>query len=282
LTLEISIEEIIQKYECILFDAFGVLLDGSGAFPEAQALITHLNQINKPYFVVTNGSKFPARVSAQRYRSHGLKISDQQVISSGSLIEPWFVENQLQGCRCGVLGPESSRQLIREAGATVVTDFQENFDVLVVCDQSEVALPAALDDAISALYRQFDQGFAPKMLLPNPDLIYPKGAAKYGITSGSLALVIEAALSLRYRNDPRTKFICLGKPHTPIFQQALSRSGTKNMALIGDQIDTDIIGANRFGIDSILMESGISAFAEALDPHSLTTPKYWLRSLKRS
>jgi HAD superfamily hydrolase (TIGR01450 family) len=276
----ISIAEIIRNYECILFDAFGVLLDGSGAYPEAQILIKHLNKIAKPYFVVTNGSKFPAQISAQRYRSMGLEIRDEQVISSGSLIGQWLSSNQLLNSRCAVLGPASSKNLVRETGVTVVDDFSEDFDVLVVCDQSDIALPIDLDNTISALYRLFEGGNPPKLLLPNPDLIFPKGQAKYGITSGSLGLIIEAALELRYRDNPNTKFIRLGKPHAPIFQKAFALSGTMKMALIGDQIDTDIIGANRFGIDSILMDSGIAKFDCNRTQSEDATPKFYLRSLQ--
>lgn len=265
-----------------MFDAFGVLLDASGAFPDAKRLLQHLNKIGKSYFVVTNGSKFPAQVSAERYRQHGLEVSNDRVISSGSLIAMWLESQHLSGHPCFVFGPESSKQLVRDAGGIVVDGRCEDFSCFILCDQSEMDLSTAIDDAISSLYRLFERNTPPRLLLPNPDLIYPKGQSKFGITSGSIALVIEAALGLRYRNDPLARFERLGKPFSPIFQRALALSGTMNMAMIGDQLDTDVVGANRFGIDSILVPSGIATLAQSPQENPLAIPRFILKGLALS
>jgi ribonucleotide monophosphatase NagD (HAD superfamily) len=54
------------------------------------------------------------------------------------------------------------------------------------------------------------------------------------------------------------RFERLGKPSAAIFNTALRRSGTRNMVILGDQIETDIRGTNDFGIDSVRMETGVT------------------------
>jgi len=51
----------------------------------------------------------------------------------------------------------------------------------------------------------------------------------------------------------------IGKPSPLMFMMALERAGcTKGQAvMIGDQVDTDLEGASRAGIDSILVTSGV-------------------------
>jgi ribonucleotide monophosphatase NagD (HAD superfamily) len=97
-------------------------------------------------------------------------------------------------------------------------------------------------------------------VLPNPDLIFPVAEGSFGITAGAIATMIEAILQLRFP-DGRARFHALGKPHAPIFEAGWRRAGQPDRArvvMVGDQIVTDIAGANRFGIDSALALTGIS------------------------
>ena len=100
-------------------------------------------------------------------------------------------------------------------------------------------------------------------MLPNPDLIYPTAEGGFGIASASVALLFEAALELRYPGRPELRFERLGKPHPAMFEEARRRSGTSDMVMIGDQPETDIRGANAFGIHSALVDTGIAGPATA-------------------
>ena len=116
------------------------------------------------------------------------------------------------------------------------------------------------------------------MIGVNPDLIYPKADQGFGIASGSIALIFEAALKRRYPARPSFYFERLGKPHAAIFREAFQRSGTRDMVMIGDQLETDIQGANGFGIDSVLVATGVTQKKlSEIEDHLL--PKYFMRSI---
>ena len=125
--------------------------------------------------------------------------------------------------------------------------------------------------------RLIDAGRPPRLILPNPDLIYPSGDG-FAFASGTVARMFEAALALRYPDRPELRFTRLGKPHPAIYEEARRRSGTMDMVMIGDTPDTDIRGANDFGIASALIGTGVSTQDVSQLPPS-DVPTYLMRSL---
>ena len=270
-------EQLIADYSVILLDAYGVLVDTQGALCGAVELIERLNRLQKPYFIVTNdASKLPA-TSARLYRNFGLNIAPQQIITSGTLLTDYFQSNHLTGARCVVLGPEDSARYVAEAGGEVVSAL-ESFEVLVLADEAGYPFLETLDTVLTALFRKLDRREKTHLILPNPDLIYPKSNKGFGIASGCVALMIEAALQLRYQATDKLRFKRLGKPHAAIFEQAFKRSGTRHMVMVGDQLETDIRGARAIGIDSALIETGV-AVRQAEDLPEHLSPTYRLTGL---
>ncbi len=272
----VGIETLIERYEVILLDAYGVLVNSDGPLPGASALLDRLSRTGRPYYVLTNDATKPAPLAVNRYRSFGLAITADLIISSGMLLAGYFRQHQLEGAACCVLGPEGSVYYAEQAGGRIVAP-DDLFDVLIVADQTGFPFLEAIDAALSSLIRRIDAGGAVHLLLPNPDLIYPSPTG-FGITSGSVALILEAALRLRYPRRDDLRFTALGKPEPALFAEAARRSGSSDMVMIGDQLATDIAGAQAFGIDSALLLGGVSADDGRLDTSSCR-PTYLLHSL---
>ncbi len=284
---QITIDELMDRYDVLLLDAYGVLVHSTGVLAGAARLIEKLEQASKPYYIVTNdASRLPATAAA-RFQGLGLPIEAGRIITSGALLEDYFDRHRLAGSRCVVLGPRDSERYVELAGGGVVSP-SDAFDVLIVADESGFPFLETVDTVLTALIRRFDRGEHVHLLLPNPDLIYPKSGPRpgsgtdsepgFGITSGSIALVIEAALHQRYPGRGGLSFEKLGKPHTAIFEEALRRSGTRNMVMIGDQLATDIRGANAFGLDSVLVRSGVT-HAEAIPADGEMRPTFILKPI---
>lgn len=248
--------EVLASHAVPLFDAYGVLVDASGARPGAPAVIQRLLDAGRTFFVLTNdGSRLPA-TCASRYRRVGLPIEAEQVISTAGLLPRYYLDHGLAGARTLLLGPDDARRAI-EAGGGEVVDAQEEIDVVVVADEAFQPLLPRCDDALSAVGRELERGRRPRLVLLNPDLIYPRGDGGFGLTAGSIAAMLEAGWALRYP-EIAPRFERLGKPHAPIFEEAVRRAGTRDLVLLGDQLETDIRGANRFGIASALVLGGVS------------------------
>jgi len=274
------VDQLIERYAVLLLDAYGVLVHTSGALDGAAELIAELNRIEKPYYILTNDASRLPQTSAARFQRYGLGIEPDRIISSGQLIEGYFRTHQLEGARCVVLGPADSVRFVEMAGGRVVSPDQD-FDVLVICDEGGFRFLETIDTVLSALFQKFSRREEIHLVLPNPDLIYPKSDHGFGITSGSIGLVLEAALRMRYPDRTDLRFTRLGKPHASIFREALRRSGTQDVVMIGDQLETDIRGANDMGIDSVLVGTGVTQTHETRIPETLR-PTYLLHSLRLS
>jgi HAD superfamily hydrolase (TIGR01450 family) len=274
---KITVDKLMAKYPVLLLDAYGVLVHATGALPGAVQFIDTLNRHQKPYYILTNdASKLPAS-SAELFLGFGLAIKADKIITSGSLLKDYFTRHQLKEKPCAVLGPEDSTRYVELAGGIVV-DPADPFEVLVIGDESGYPFLETVDRVLSGLFNHFDDDAHVHLLLPNPDLIYPKAGNGFGIASGSIALILEAALQRRYPFRPELRFVRLGKPHAAIFEEALERSGTRDMVMIGDQLETDVRGAVEFGIDSALVGTGI-ANANLQNIDKAMQPTYFLNNL---
>lgn len=252
---------LMERYEVLLLDVYGVLLTHHQVIPGAIALLQRLEERGHPYLILTNDASRSITTTARRLAGHGLPVAPERIITSGSLIAACFQQHHLQGAGCLVLGPDDSRSYVAEAGG-VLREPGEDADVLVICDEEGYPFLEVIDATLSLLFRKMDQGEPPTIILANPDTIYPKGNGSFGICSGSIALVLEDAVRKRYPHAPPLPVIRLGKPYPPIFAEALRRSGTRNMVMVGDQLETDIRGALDFGLDAALVPTGVTNLSD--------------------
>jgi ribonucleotide monophosphatase NagD (HAD superfamily) len=83
---EITLAALLDNYEVLLFDAYGVLVHADGALPGAAALLARLQRVGKTYYMLTNdASKLPTN-AATHYQSYGLPLDPEHIISSGELL----------------------------------------------------------------------------------------------------------------------------------------------------------------------------------------------------
>lgn len=270
-----TVKHLFDTYDAILIDAYGVLVDASGPLPGADAFVASLNAHKPNYYILTNdASRLPEHIS-ERFKGFGLPVETSRIISSGGLLTPYFEANKLHGKRCIVLGNPDAVAYTEQAGGKVVeATADSDADVLVIADDRGYRFLDTLEAVLTLAMRRLDAGKPLHMVLCNPDLVYPKAGNAYGLTSGSVALILESALATRHGGPGRPRCVGLGKPFAPIFEAAFARTKTRNMVLIGDQLSTDILGAKGYGISSVLVGSGMTRVTaqSTFDPD----PTYYL------
>jgi ribonucleotide monophosphatase NagD (HAD superfamily) len=74
--------------------------------------------------------------------------------------------------------------------------------------------------------------------------------------------------------------VVAGKPEKAIFETALSHFGSSSAVYVGDRLDTDVLGANRAGIGSALVMTGVTTRKELLAAKADSRPTYILGTLK--
>lgn len=261
----ITTADLIGRYEVILLDAYGVLNDARGALREGRALLDEIARQRKRFFVVTNDASRLPETCAARFRSFGLDVPADRIITSGALLDRHFADSRLRGARCMVLGTEDSKEYVRAAGGEIVpVRAGDDCDAVIVCDDSGYPFLETIEEALAVLRRHIGRGQPIHRILPNPDLIYPKGDGAFGFTSGAVVTLLESGLGrlFPHRRREELAFTRLGKPHEPMFAEARRRARTDSLVMIGDQLETDIAGACNAGIDSALVATGVSTWNE--------------------
>jgi len=275
-----TVRHLLDSYSVLLLDAYGVLNCGDEVLPGARELLSHLHENGRQYWVLTNdGSRLPDTAS-RRLLGLGLAIPPERIITSAALIAPYFAQHGLAGAHCVVLGTEDSHRAVRDAGGLVVAaDTCQRADVLVICDEGGYPFLPTLNAALNLVFRTIDDLGAPPVLLQaNPDFLFPRAGGRFGFTAGSIAMLLEQAIALRYPDLDEVRCDRLGKPFPAIFEEAHRRSTTMSMLMIGDQLDTDILGAVSFGIDAALVASGLHRPGQ-LHANAVARPTFLLSSL---
>jgi HAD superfamily hydrolase (TIGR01450 family) len=92
-------------------------------------------------------------------------------------------------------------------------------------------------------------------IIANPDGAYPMSKRDVGIAIGGLAYMVEKITG--------RKFIRFGKPDSQIFMFAMEHImqfhpgiSKKDILMVGDTLHTDILGGNKFGLDTALVLTG--------------------------
>ena len=92
----------------------------------------------------------------------------------------------------------------------------------------------------------FEKNLKKKMICTNPDLIVDRGN-KRELCAGSIATIFEKMGG---------KVVYFGKPYPEVYNQSVDNKGKKILS-IGDNLNTDIKGANLLNYDSLIISNGI-------------------------
>ncbi len=275
---ELDVSELRRRHEALLFDAYGVLVNASGALPGASEVITDMLRTRQPFLIVTNDASRSPRRAAARLRSLGIPVEAGHILSSGMMVGPVLVSHGLAAGRIVVLGTSDSAQYVRDIGASVVDPSPDDpADAVVVADEGTGELIDALDDILSMILQGHNRGRTPRLILANPDLVYPTGAGRFGFTAGSFAHMLEDALDLLLPGES-LRFEVLGKPSPIHFNAAIERIGTRDAVMLGDTLHTDIAGASAAGIHSAIVLTGVTSRASAVASRDIV-PTYLLEGL---
>lgn len=260
--------EVVDSFDAVFLDVYGILLSGAGLYDHTPALISWLHDQRKPFLLVSNGSSRTLVESAKAYQAQGIAVEPHEIMTSGALLRYWVEEQGLKGQRALVLGRSASYPVISEAGLLPAKD-GEQVDVVVVLNQADNLLHQ-IDHALTTIIHSIDQDKPIQLVCPNPDCLYPKSGDSFGITAGAIAELLEGALAKRYGVGSQLQFTRLGKPYPMIFAKALAKLSdhwqrsfaAERILMVGDQIATDVKGALDFGLGAMLYQGGVANIAK--------------------
>lgn len=249
-------EEIAERYKVVFFDAYGVLKTSSGAIPNIGNTFDYLKQRGIPFYILTNdASRSPAEL-AKGYHNLGFpEINESQIISSGMLTSQ-FLGHKVNGGKVVYVGPRSSAHFIESLGldALHISDLHlkhaEQVSALALMDDEGFNWREDINKTVNLLRRT-----NVPTIVANTDLGYPVAKNEVGVAIGGIADMIQELVG--------KQFIKFGKPDAIMFNFAFNHfeedgvTATRDEVLmVGDTLATDILGGNKYGLDTALVLTG--------------------------
>lgn len=232
-----GLSQIQSKYDAFFIDLWGVVHNGIQLYPGAIEVLKNLNKLNKRFVLISNAPR-PSK-SVERYLLN-LKMDKvflKNIFTSGEAALQ-TLKKDIYGKKFYHIGPKRDKDLI--AGFEKNKTSLERCDFILctgLFDNEEISL-----DYYKNLLKKYTKL---KMICTNPDLIVHRGSqSEY--CAGSLAAIFE---------ELGGEVVYFGKPYPEIYNFCTKKDET--VLVIGDNIRTDIRGANNMKFDSLFVIDGI-------------------------
>ncbi len=235
---ESGLKSIFSEYDLFFIDIWGVVHNGIKLYENAIKVLEELSNNEKKFILLTNAPR-PNLTVINTLQKMGLNNFSDTVFTSGEASKRYLLEN-FNNKKFFHLGPPRDFDLFKT--------FEDN-KVLNI-DDSDYLLCSGLfeehEDDLGYYKKLLSKHITKKMICTNPDLIVDRGD-KREYCAGSIAKSFE---------EIDGKVIYFGKPYPPVYEIAADVNN-KKILCIGDNLNTDIKGANIQNFDSLLITGGI-------------------------
>jgi HAD superfamily hydrolase (TIGR01450 family) len=258
------VAKILDKFETLLLDLDGVIYEGGRAIVDAIESISAIQAKGIQVGYITNNASRTSEAIAEQLRSFGLELRVDDVITSAQAGAGLLKQIVPAGSKVLVVGGEGLRSNVSLAGFQIVESSKDSPAAVIQGFDPSVGWKH-LAEASYAI----QQGA--KWVATNQDWTIPR---EEGLAPGNGTLV--SAVHTAVGQLP----VVAGKPEKAIFETALAQFGASSAVYIGDRLDTDVLGANRAGIGSALVMTGVTTRKELLAAKADFRPTFILGTLK--
>ena len=254
--------EPFTNIRALIIDMDGVLWHGAKPLPGLTDFFQTLHERQIRFILATNNASLTPVQYVTKLAQMGVTVAQNQILTSG-IATALYLSKLVNPAetRVFVVGEDGATQPLIEQGFTLTELYEVNNSTsgtakkgadIVVCGKDQTLTWDKLATATLNIRA------GAKFIGTNADVTLP---TEYGITHGNGAIL--AALEAATGVTPTI----IGKPEPIIYQQALALLGVEpaETVAIGDRLETDILGAVRTGIRSIMVLTGISTEADLKD-----------------
>ena len=234
-----GLKSIVDNYDLFFIDLWGVIHNGIELYKSSIEVLNELTKINKEYILLTNAPRPNVNVRNFIEKMGVNKKISSKVYTSGEAALDYLSAN-FKEKKFFHIGPPRDFSLFEKFKKNKINDL----------NQAEYLLCTGLfDDRDKELsfYKKLLATHNKKiMVCTNPDLIVDRGKNRE-YCAGSVAKIFE---------ELHGKVEYFGKPYAKVYSQATDIKNRKVLC-IGDNLNTDIRGANFQNFYSLLISNGI-------------------------
>ena len=232
---------ILRHLQHVVIDMDGVLWRGDQPLPGLEGFFEFLRRQDITFTLATNNASLTPDEYARKLAGFGVDVPLPTILTSALVVASYLADVAPPASSVFMIGEDGLQQALESEGFAIQN---EDVDYVVIGWDRKISYQK-LTTAALLIHR------GAEFIGTNPDVTYPteRGPA---VGNGAILAAVEAATGV----SP----IITGKPEPQMYEEALRRMGatTEATAMIGDRIETDIAGAARVGLTTVLTLSGIS------------------------
>jgi len=235
-----------ERYDLFLMDMDGVIYLNRQPIPDAVEFIRRARKGGKGILFLTNNSKYTRGEYREKLAGMGVPAEESEIFTSAAATASFLVENyDLEGRKAFVIGGRGLLEEIGRTGLRILKVEEGRIADFVIVGWDTELTYAKLREACLALHGGAAFiGTNADATFPSPEGLWP-GA-------GSIIAALEKAAG--------REALVVGKPNLYMMQAALHIAGgvADRTLMIGDRLETDILGGWRAGLDTCLVLTGVS------------------------
>lgn len=254
---------LLDLYDALLFDLDGTVMHGAQPIPHAAEAVQTARQAGRTVVFATNNASRTPQQAAEHLAVVGIDARPEEFVTSPQVASRLLADRLEPGAKVLVVGGPSLGAQMRTVGLTPVETDSEDVAAVVQGWSPDLDWSRLAEGAYAIRHGAY-------WMATNVDATLP---TERGLAPGNGSLV--AALRHATGVEPAVA----GKPEPGMFEVAAKEHGSRRPLIIGDRLDTDIEGAVRAGMASLLVLTGVDGIQEALRAEPVRRPTYILPDL---
>jgi len=236
---ESGLKSIINDFDLLFIDIWGVLHNGINLFNDSVYALDQIEKLNKDYVLLTNAPR-PNSTVIKFLKKMGLDQSKCDKVFTSGQAALKYLNSDFKKLKFYHIGPPRDFDLFKLFEEYKVDNI-EDCDFLLCTGLFE-----DFEKDLKFYENLFKNKVDKKLICTNPDLVVDRGEIRE-FCAGSVAKVFE-------RLGGKVEYF--GKPYPLVYNQAATINN-KKVLCIGDNLNTDIKGANIQNFKSLFILNGI-------------------------
>ncbi len=252
-----SDQALSGAYDLAMLDLDGVVYVSGDAVPGASEHLAAARSAGMRLAFITNNAARPPATVAAHLRDLGVDAATEDVVTSAQAAARVLLDRFGAGESVVCLGSDGLRESLVAAGLTPV-----GVDDDAVAIATGYGPEVRWSEIMRAAVRIRD---GLPWVASNTDATIPTA---FGVAPGH---GVQVDMLRRFAGvDP----VVAGKPERPLLDETVRRVGGQRPLMVGDRLDTDIEGARRVGVDSLLVLTGVTRLPELVAAMPAERPTY--------
>lgn len=232
-----------NQYKSLILDMDGVLFRGDQPIGNLSNIFADISRKGVQVVLATNNSTRTPEDYLKKMAKHGVLLEAWQVINSAEATAEYLLSINPRNNKVFIIGESGLVEAVKKRGFSLVTNYDNPFAVVVGLDRDIDYKKLEMGSYYIQRGSRFI-GTNPDVTIPTPEGLAP-GA-------GTIIQALEVASGVSAE--------IIGKPKPIIFQLAISRLGSSpaSTLVVGDRLETDILGGLNAGCKTALVLSGVT------------------------